>query len=84
MATSDTLNRKTRTQTPVPQHITVTDNEHAMSERDESDTEDLSDGTSSDDNWSDLGMVSGIKSSHFSQVSFALKIPLSQKVLHPP
>ncbi|KAF7376210.1 hypothetical protein MSAN_00036100 [Mycena sanguinolenta] len=43
---------KTRTETPIPRQNT--DKEEPMNEEDESDTEDLSDGTSSDDNWSDL------------------------------
>ncbi|KAF8210348.1 hypothetical protein K438DRAFT_1959629 [Mycena galopus ATCC 62051] len=43
---------KTRTETPIPRHST--DKDEAMNEGDESDTEDLSEGTSSDDNWSDL------------------------------
>ncbi|KAJ7251502.1 hypothetical protein B0H12DRAFT_1296299 [Mycena haematopus] len=43
---------KTRTETPIPRQST--DKEEPMNEEDESDTEDLSEGTSSDDNWSDL------------------------------
>ncbi|KAJ7901907.1 hypothetical protein B0H14DRAFT_3080144 [Mycena olivaceomarginata] len=46
---------KTRTETPIPLHIP--DKDEAMSEGDESDTEDLSEGTSSDDNWSDSNTV---------------------------
>ncbi|KAF7361830.1 hypothetical protein MVEN_00527500 [Mycena venus] len=46
---------KTRTETPIPRHST--DKDEIMSEGDESDTEGLSEGTSSDDNWSDLDTV---------------------------
>ncbi|KAJ6593973.1 hypothetical protein B0H19DRAFT_1365929 [Mycena capillaripes] len=45
---------RTRTETPIPQYNQEKDDELAMSEGDESDTEGLSEGTSSDDNWSDL------------------------------
>ena len=63
MTASDTFNRKTRTETPIPRHST--DKDEAMSEGDESDTEDLSEGTSSDDNWSDLGKSLASKSVSF-------------------
>ncbi|KAJ7680397.1 hypothetical protein DFH06DRAFT_1404238 [Mycena polygramma] len=45
---------KTRTETPIPQQTDNDDDEQAMTEGDESDTGDLSEETSDDDNWSDL------------------------------
>jgi hypothetical protein len=45
---------KTRTSTPVPQ---VHDDDQAMSSGDESDDADLTDGYSSEDDWSEIGIV---------------------------
>lgn len=79
---SDALNRKTRTETPIPLHIP--DKDEAMSEGDESDTEDLSEGTSSDDNWSDSSKLSSSEGCIFLRLLFYLKIPSSLGVLHRP
>ncbi|KAJ7045588.1 hypothetical protein C8F04DRAFT_939778 [Mycena alexandri] len=46
--------RLANTRTPIPQNTVKQDDERPWSEGDESDTDDLSEGTSSDDNWSDL------------------------------
>lgn len=51
---SHVLFRKTRTSTPVAQAY---DDDHAMSSGDESDDADLTDGFSSEDDWSDIGIV---------------------------
>ncbi|KAJ7770170.1 hypothetical protein DFH07DRAFT_1004242, partial [Mycena maculata] len=48
---------KTRSETPIPQHKNEKEDEPTWSEGDESDTEGLSEGTSSDD-WSDSGETS--------------------------
>ncbi|KAJ7783252.1 hypothetical protein B0H16DRAFT_1877649 [Mycena metata] len=46
--------RLAKTRTPIPQNTVEQDDERPWSEGDESDTDDLSEGTSSDDHWSDL------------------------------
>ncbi|KAJ7096249.1 hypothetical protein C8R44DRAFT_371827 [Mycena epipterygia] len=47
---------KTRSETPIPHHQSVREDEQTMSEGDESDTEDFTEGTSSEDDWSDLDL----------------------------